>query len=333
VASLTGLLPGTPGHTQHAAAKSFMIAFMESLAAALEATGVTATAVCLWFTSSEFHDVNGTLEAVSELPFFSWMTSEQVAREGVDATLREDVVCVDGGVHRGIAVLGKLLPAPVARALIPRQASRSRKSRVRPQIPLARSPAWACPVSPGQSRGDGGWSRRASEARSARVAGASPTVVVPGTPLLSGRLGVLERGKGARRPCLHTHAFPWQGRPGVAASVSDALGGRFDLGGFRCDAEDRAALLWRGVERGAAHVGVAPDRCAVVIVGDTPRDVAAASAIGALSVGVAMGGHDGRALAACGADRVLESLEALVEQAASVLADARRALARRPPGL
>jgi short-subunit dehydrogenase len=127
VASLAGLLPGTPGHTQYAAAKSFMIKFSESLAAELEGTGVTATAVCPGFTYSEFHDVTGTREAVSKMPGFLWMTSEEVAREGVDATLRGDVVWVNGGVNKGIAALGKLLPGPVARALIKRRASQFRK--------------------------------------------------------------------------------------------------------------------------------------------------------------------------------------------------------------
>jgi phosphoglycolate phosphatase-like HAD superfamily hydrolase len=110
-----------------------------------------------------------------------------------------------------------------------------------------------------------------------------------------------------------------------------ALGGRFELGGFGCDAEDRAALLWRGVERGAARAGEVPERCAVVVVGDTPRDVAAARAIGALAVAVATGGHDAEALSACGADRVLASLEDLVRDADEVLAAARGTLARRPP--
>jgi phosphoglycolate phosphatase len=60
----------------------------------------------------------------------------------------------------------------------------------------------------------------------------------------------------------------------------------FGFGGFGCDAEDRPALIRRGAERGAARLGMPLEECRVVIIGDTPKDVAAAQALGADSVGV-----------------------------------------------
>jgi phosphoglycolate phosphatase-like HAD superfamily hydrolase len=68
------------------------------------------------------------------------------------------------------------------------------------------------------------------------------------------------------------------------------LDGYFAFGGFGSDHEDRAELLRIGATRGAARLGHAPDACRVVVIGDTPRDVAAARAIGAASLGVATGG-------------------------------------------
>jgi phosphoglycolate phosphatase-like HAD superfamily hydrolase len=74
---------------------------------------------------------------------------------------------------------------------------------------------------------------------------------------------------------------------------------RFAFGGFGDDHEDRVALLAVGAERGAARLGVDPAGCRVVVIGDTPRDVAAAKAIGAESVAVATGTIDYPTLQAC----------------------------------
>jgi phosphoglycolate phosphatase-like HAD superfamily hydrolase len=63
----------------------------------------------------------------------------------------------------------------------------------------------------------------------------------------------------------------------------------FSFGGFGCDAEARADLIRIGAERGAASLGVDVAACRVVVIGDTPRDVAAATAIGAETIGVGTG--------------------------------------------
>ncbi|MFW6050149.1 MAG: HAD family hydrolase [Myxococcota bacterium] len=82
----------------------------------------------------------------------------------------------------------------------------------------------------------------------------------------------------------------------------------FGFGGFGCDHEDRAELLLAGVRRGAEHLGVERAACRVVVVGDTPRDVAAAKAIGAESVCVATGGYGAEDLRAAGATAVFPNL-------------------------
>lgn len=85
----------------------------------------------------------------------------------------------------------------------------------------------------------------------------------------------------------------------------------FAFGGFGSDAEERAALLRAGAERGAAHAGVALAQCRVVVIGDTPKDVEAARAIGAESIAVTTGRYDRAALSATGADRVVADLTGL----------------------
>jgi len=70
VASLAGHIPGSRGHTLYAAVKSFLIKFSQSLHLEMEPFGVHVSALCPGFTYSEFHDVNGTREGVSQMPDF-----------------------------------------------------------------------------------------------------------------------------------------------------------------------------------------------------------------------------------------------------------------------
>ncbi len=83
---------------------------------------------------------------------------------------------------------------------------------------------------------------------------------------------------------------------------------RFPFGGFGCDHEDRVELLRIGAKRGASRLGAALAACRIVVVGDTPRDVVAARAIGATPIGVASSRFSVTELAASGAWRVFDDL-------------------------
>lgn len=84
----------------------------------------------------------------------------------------------------------------------------------------------------------------------------------------------------------------------------------FNFGGFGSDAEDRSALLWTGIQRGAKRLHLPPERCQVTIIGDTPRDVSAALELGYRSVGVATGPHSRQDLLRAGATAALEDFTA-----------------------
>jgi phosphoglycolate phosphatase-like HAD superfamily hydrolase len=83
---------------------------------------------------------------------------------------------------------------------------------------------------------------------------------------------------------------------------------RFAFGGFGDDSENRTELLRVGAERGARALDVSLSECRVVVIGDTPRDVAAAHGIGALCVAVATGGSTAAELVASAADHVFDNL-------------------------
>jgi phosphoglycolate phosphatase-like HAD superfamily hydrolase len=74
------------------------------------------------------------------------------------------------------------------------------------------------------------------------------------------------------------------------------LHGHFAFGGYGSDHGDRPTLLRIGAERGAERLGVPLDQCRVVVIGDTPKDIAAAHAIGAEAIAVATGSFGVEAL-------------------------------------
>jgi short-subunit dehydrogenase len=110
IASLAGLVPGSAGHTLYGASKAFLIKFSQSLALENRAHGVNVCAVCPGFTYSEFHDVTGTRKIVSKMPNWMWLSSDEVARRGMDAVERGDIVYITGRINRAIKTLFKLLP-------------------------------------------------------------------------------------------------------------------------------------------------------------------------------------------------------------------------------
>jgi phosphoglycolate phosphatase len=82
----------------------------------------------------------------------------------------------------------------------------------------------------------------------------------------------------------------------------------FIFGAYGSDSADRAELTTIAIEKATRlHAGLTPSE--VFVVGDTPRDIEAAKAAGAVSVGVATGNYSVAELGEAGGDHVLESLE------------------------
>ncbi len=83
---------------------------------------------------------------------------------------------------------------------------------------------------------------------------------------------------------------------------------RFSFGGFGDDSIERPAILMAGARRGADKLGAEIEDCRIVVIGDTPKDVAAAKAIGADSIAVATGVHDVADLKQCDPTATFETL-------------------------
>lgn len=98
-------------------------------------------------------------------------------------------------------------------------------------------------------------------------------------------------------------------KPGAKAKLTRVgLYERFAFGGFGCDHENRHELIRIGAERGAAALDAKRADCRVVVIGDTPKDVAAARAIGAECVGVGTGPFSPADLLAAGATHAFRDL-------------------------
>ena len=112
VSSVAGLIPASAGHTLYGASKVFLIKFTESLILENEAHGIKITALCPGFTLSEFHDVNNTREAVSQLPSYLWLESEMVVREAIKALSKDKVKSpiVPGKIYKLIVWINRYLP-------------------------------------------------------------------------------------------------------------------------------------------------------------------------------------------------------------------------------
>lgn len=96
---------------------------------------------------------------------------------------------------------------------------------------------------------------------------------------------------------------------GAASKVHHfGLASFFPFGAYGCDHPDRNRLGPIALERASAHAGRAFTAEETWVIGDTPKDIACARAVGARCLAVATGRFTAAELNAHGADEVVESL-------------------------
>jgi phosphoglycolate phosphatase-like HAD superfamily hydrolase len=91
----------------------------------------------------------------------------------------------------------------------------------------------------------------------------------------------------------------------------------FAFGGFGCDSPERAELVRVAIARGHERAGLRLEREEIIVIGDTPKDIAAAHAAGATAYAVATGSYSVDALAQAGADRSFASLREWLSELAA----------------
>lgn len=94
---------------------------------------------------------------------------------------------------------------------------------------------------------------------------------------------------------------------------------RFEVGAYGSDSAHRAELPAIAAERARGHFGRVPHGHDVVIIGDTPADVACGAPIGARAIAVATGGYSESDLAASGPWAVFPDLSDTARVLAAIL--------------
>jgi short-subunit dehydrogenase len=116
VASTASFQPG-PLMAVYYATKAYVLSFTEALAEELRGSGVTATALCPGPTRTGFQDAaemgESRLVKGRKLP-----TAEDVARYGVKAMNKGDVVAVPGFMNKAMAAGVRFTPRPIARRMV-----------------------------------------------------------------------------------------------------------------------------------------------------------------------------------------------------------------------
>ena len=74
--------------------------------------GIKVTALCPGFTYSEFHDVSGTREMISQLPDYFWLQAEDVIADCIEAMDAEKVkpIVVPGRQYKIMVFIARYLP-------------------------------------------------------------------------------------------------------------------------------------------------------------------------------------------------------------------------------
>jgi len=109
VASVAGCQP-IPRQATYAASKAFALSFSEALHAELSGSGVAVTALCPGPVKTEFAHVAGIGETEDTTPGFLWMSSEDVARAGVEGLEHGRRVVTPGAISTVSSMFGQHTP-------------------------------------------------------------------------------------------------------------------------------------------------------------------------------------------------------------------------------
>jgi hypothetical protein len=110
ISSVAAFAPPSSIQALYGPIKTFMNRFSESLNINYKHRGITSTAVCPGFTVTEFHTASGVQDEMDRVPSFLKFTAEQVAKEGVEATLKGKPVCVPTKTYSLLVFLLKHTP-------------------------------------------------------------------------------------------------------------------------------------------------------------------------------------------------------------------------------
>lgn len=110
VASAAGWVAGGT----YSAAKSWVIAFSESLAAETAGSGVTVTVLCPGFVRTEFHE--RARISLDKLPDRMWLDAARVVRDCLADVDKGTVISVPSPIYKGLVLLARVAPRRFVRS-------------------------------------------------------------------------------------------------------------------------------------------------------------------------------------------------------------------------
>ncbi len=110
VASIAAFQP-VPMLATYAASKAYVLSLTESLSQELKGSGVSVTALCPGITATQMlSSATQANQQLSALPDFLIGNVEEVARQGFEACMRGDVICVPGVFNRAAMIASRSTP-------------------------------------------------------------------------------------------------------------------------------------------------------------------------------------------------------------------------------
>ncbi len=117
VASIAAFQP-VPTLAAYAATKAYVLSLTESLAEEFKGTGVTMTALCPGITATNMlAGAQGANERLGQLPGFLIGDVDDVARQGFEACMKGEVICVPGVINRAAMIASRSTPKWLVRRI------------------------------------------------------------------------------------------------------------------------------------------------------------------------------------------------------------------------
>lgn len=117
VASIAAFQP-IPMLATYAASKAYVLSLTESLSEELKGSGVTVTALCPGMTAtSMLSNAASANEKISSIPSFMVGHVNDVARQGFDACMRGDAICIPGVINQAAILASRSTPKWLVRKL------------------------------------------------------------------------------------------------------------------------------------------------------------------------------------------------------------------------